>query len=188
MLGTRRQCCGQDSCATLGQNSPLRYSLSFPLWRHCPRGHSEDVSHLPGTAGSDLSAATQGEASGDPALQLGRAGAQSWSAQPPYLCWGVQWEPSCSWDTGLAAPFIARETEAWDYRGMLGLLCACPPACQQFGVTTPATCPVPSRDPSSSRWEDAPAPAPRLGHALERGIAGGTSSWHLWSPPGPCHE
>lgn len=114
MLGTRRQvlmtgrlCWGQGCCAILGQSSPLRYSSSFPLWWRCSRGHSEDVSHLPSTAGGDAASATQGKASGDPALQLGWAGAGGSSAQPPCLCQGEQWEPSCSWDTGRAATFYS---------------------------------------------------------------------------------
>lgn len=159
MLGTRRQCWGQGGCA--GDRAALpcwgRTSLSdshrssfFHLWCHCPRGHSEDVSHLPGTAGGDPAAVIQGKASGDPALQLGWAEPGSALLSPRVCARGAMGALLLLGQKSSSHILHLGKLRNWARGGCWGRSgSAHHPASSLGSVATPATCPVLSRDPSS---------------------------------------
>lgn len=121
--GTERvwwQCWQQGGCAMMGHNSPLRHSLSFPLWQFHPEDTVRTCPHLPGTAGHDPAAVTPGKAPGSRRCSWGglepRATllgpcvcAREGSRSPPAL--GTQHQQP---------HLISRENEAQGYRVIPG--------------------------------------------------------------------
>lgn len=142
VLGTGRLCHdgAQQPSETLFVLSPL----ADPS-----RGHSEDVSHLPGTAGHDPAAVTPGKAPGtwhcswdglEPRAPLlsSCVCAREGNGSPPAL--GTQDQQP---------HFISRQNEAQGYRVVLGSLWAHPPLFQQSGGQGPHQPPAGTPDPSS---------------------------------------
>lgn len=142
VLATGRLC--HDGAQQPSETLTVLSPLAVPS-----RGHGEDVSHLPGTAGHDPAAVTPGKAPGsrrcswdglEPrATLLGPCVcAREGSGSPPAL--GTQHQQP---------HLISRENEAQGYRVVPGSLWAHPPPCQQSGGQGPHQPPAGTPDPSS---------------------------------------